>query len=319
MHALGIRATPVGRVERLQITTNRALVPSNLSNSGPLAARHITVSASQSQTFGGIDFGTSGARCSVIDSQDGREIASAKTSYSSSKPEELAESWQQALFALLDAIPAELKADMAAIAIDGTSATAILFDCQHGSLLATPKLYNEAQSPHIVDLVKSIAPKDHTTVAATSTLCKLLTWSEAGIWQAARAAGGCPVILHQADWLGFLLHGQCGITDWNNALKLGFDPEIELYPEWMTNKDFASVLPKTVVAPGALVAPVSSKIAEKTGLSQACVVCGGTTDSIAAFLAAGVDRPGQAVTSLGSTLAIKLLSESRVDNAAYGV
>lgn len=48
-------------------------------------------------------------------------------------------------------------------------------------------------------------------------------------------------------------------------------------------------------------------------------MCAGTTDSIAAFLAAGVDAPGQAVTSLGSTLAIKLLSETRVDDARYGV
>lgn len=50
-----------------------------------------------------------------------------------------------------------------------------------------------------------------------------------------------------------------------------------------------------------------------------CVVGAGTTDSIAAFLAAGVDRPGQAVTSLGSTLAVKLLSTTRVDSAAQGV
>lgn len=44
-------------------------------------------------------------------------------------------------------------------------------------------------------------------------------------------------------------------------------------------------------------------------------------DSIAAFLAVGIDPSelGAAVTSLGSTLAVKLLSDSRVDDAAYGV
>jgi D-ribulokinase len=42
-------------------------------------------------------------------------------------------------------------------------------------------------------------------------------------------------------------------------------------------------------------------------------------DSIAAFLAAGVETPGEAVTSLGSTLAVKLLSEARVEDAAFGV
>ena len=42
-------------------------------------------------------------------------------------------------------------------------------------------------------------------------------------------------------------------------------------------------------------------------------------DSVAAFVAAGVRRPGEAVTSLGSTLAVKLLSDTRVDDAATGV
>ena len=42
-------------------------------------------------------------------------------------------------------------------------------------------------------------------------------------------------------------------------------------------------------------------------------------DSIAAFVAAGVQQPGEAVTSLGSTLAVKLLSNTRVDDAATGV
>ena len=49
------------------------------------------------------------------------------------------------------------------------------------------------------------------------------------------------------------------------------------------------------------------------------MVVGGTTDSIAAFLAAGARETGDAVTSLGSTLAIKLLSDTFADDAARGV
>ena len=45
----------------------------------------------------------------------------------------------------------------------------------------------------------------------------------------------------------------------------------------------------------------------------------GTTDSIAAFLASGADTPGQAVTSLGSTLVIKLLSEQPVEDSSRGI
>jgi sugar (pentulose or hexulose) kinase len=49
------------------------------------------------------------------------------------------------------------------------------------------------------------------------------------------------------------------------------------------------------------------------------MVHAGTTDSIAAFLAAGVTRSGNAVTSLGSTLVLKLLSDTRVESTEHGV
>lgn len=49
------------------------------------------------------------------------------------------------------------------------------------------------------------------------------------------------------------------------------------------------------------------------------VVITGTTDSIAAFLASGASLPGEAVTSLGSTLVLKLLSQTKVNNSNYGI
>lgn len=79
------------------------------------------------------------------------------------------------------------------------------------------------------------------------------------------------------------------------------------------------LFPSQVVAPSAPVATITAAAASKTGLPAGCVVCGGTTDSIAAFVAAGVSEVGEAVTSLGSTMAVKLLSDTRVDDAAYGV
>lgn len=43
------------------------------------------------------------------------------------------------------------------------------------------------------------------------------------------------------------------------------------------------------------------------------------SDSVAAFLAAGIEQPGEAVSSLGSTLAIDLLSTCPIDAARYGI
>lgn len=45
----------------------------------------------------------------------------------------------------------------------------------------------------------------------------------------------------------------------------------------------------------------------------------GTTDSIAAFLAAADPVPGAAVTSLGTTLAVKLMSDTRIKAPEMGL
>jgi hypothetical protein len=56
-------------------------------------------------------------------------------------------------------------------------------------------------------LFQELAGGASTATAATSTLCKLLAWHEAGAWQAAETADQRPGLLHQADWLASLLTG----------------------------------------------------------------------------------------------------------------
>jgi sugar (pentulose or hexulose) kinase len=124
--------------------------------------------------------------------------------------------------------------------------------------------------------------------------------------------------MHQADWLAFCLHGQPGISDYHNSLKLGYDVGALGYPDWLLALDIAPLLPQ-VVAPGTAIAPILPTVAQRLGLPPSCQVCAGTTDSIAAFLASGVETPGDAVTSLGSTLVLKLLSTQRVDDGRYGI
>ncbi len=51
----------------------------------------------------------------------------------------------RALFRLLDALPADVLGHVISLAIDGTSATALLLDRKTGAVLKPPKLYNESQ------------------------------------------------------------------------------------------------------------------------------------------------------------------------------
>ncbi|WP_242027967.1 FGGY-family carbohydrate kinase [Limnothrix sp. FACHB-1083] len=262
----------------------------------------------------GIDFGTSGARAMVVDRQ-GAVVAQAQVSASGTGSGSAAD-WLAQLTALLADLPRSVRQQTGAIAINGTSGTVLLCDRQ-GHPLTDPLAYDDDRGQSVLPQIAAIAPADHVTHSATSSLAKLL-W-----WRATQYGGQWPTVdppqlLHQADWLGAQLHGQFGITDYHNALKLGGDPIRQTYPQWLRRLDIGPSLPK-IAQPGQAIGTILPLWADRWDFPIDCQICTGTTDSIAAFLASGVQEPGQAVTSLGSTLAIKLLSEQPVADRAHGV
>jgi D-ribulokinase len=253
----------------------------------------------------GIDFGTSGARLVAIDTDcnvlwwGSRDL--------------VAGAWRETLFALIEAIPSEIKARVSRIAIDGTSSTVLLCD-ENGQISGTPILYYDDRGKAVLDQLRSIAPIGHSVISATSSLAKLF-------WLASQPNflnSASRYFLHQADWLAYHLHGKLGISDYHNALKLGYDVESLAYPDWLECHPYRPLLPQ-VVAPGTPMGIVLPQVAQDLGLSSDCMVCAGTTDSIAAFIASGANMPGEAVTSLGSTLVIKLLSHTRVEDVKAGI
>ncbi|KAF3335181.1 Xylulose kinase [Carex littledalei] len=261
----------------------------------------------------GIDFGTSGARYALID-EEGNLCSERKRAYPEiGNNKNWATSWKETLFMLLNDIPEEYRPSVASISIDGTSATTLIIDRRKGDVLSGPFLYNES-FPNALPTVVSIAPENHTVCTGSSTLCKLVSWWELNSSTDRESA----ILMHQSDWLLWLLHGVYGVSDYNNALKLGYDPEADAYPKWLASQPYSFMLP-SIKAPGTPIAFIKEDIRLQYGFPEDCVVCTGTTDSIAAFLAARASSPGKSVTSLGSTLAIKLLSRVRVDDARYGV
>jgi sugar (pentulose or hexulose) kinase len=258
----------------------------------------------------GIDFGTSGARGIVIDQQS-TVLAEMRYPWEAAAITNWVTCWEQALLTLLEVTPGELRREIVAIAINGTSSTILLCDAS-GVPVDAPLLYNDDRGVTVLEQLQTIAPPHHTVLSATSSLAKLLWMRQLPSFSQAR------YLLHQADWLAFLLHGNLGISDYHNALKLGYDVEQLKYPQWLEKLQIPLQLPN-VFTPGTPVAELSPKIAAQFGFRRDCVVCAGTTDSIAAFLASGAKLPGEAVTSLGSTLVLKLLSHTRVEDAKYGI
>lgn len=258
----------------------------------------------------GLDFGTSGARAALVDRQ--AVLCLVESAYA--KPDcPWSDRWVSTLKDLLAQIAPARRQRIGQIAIDGTSGTVVLCD-QDGRLLSEPLFYNDDRGRSAAEELSAIAPPGSPVLSATSSLSKLLWWQhhlDAAIWQQAR------YLLHQADWLAYQLHRRPGISDYHNALKLGYDVISLSYPDWMP-MSVRDLLPR-VVPPGSPIAPIHPDAAQQFGLPDTCSIHAGTTDSIAAFLASGADQPGMAVTSLGSTLVLKLLSPTPIYDRQSGI
>jgi len=260
--------------------------------------------------FLGIDFGTSGARSCVVDAE-GAILAEDARDFGTLAEYERAGIWREALWDLVAALPPPIRTQLSDIALDGTSGTVLACD----EALAPrhpPLLYNDDRAVEEAALIAKTATPGHPAAAASSGLAKVL-------WLKKRLGlTGARLYLNQADWLSGLLTGRVGMCDYHNALKMGLDLDTLKWPAWVDYLADVDYLP-VPVAPGSRLATVSRPRARYLGVNPGCMVHAGTTDSIAAFLAAGVAQSGDAVTSLGSTLVLKLLSDTRVESTEHGV
>ncbi len=257
----------------------------------------------------GLDFGSSGVRACVLD-RDGVIAHEDHTVYPDPRAQTPLE-WREAMLTLLRRLPETVAAQLHGIAIAATSGTVLLCDDELEPV--SPALfYFDSRASVEAGELESIAPPGHTVCSATSGLAKFLWLTRH--YDTSNAAH----FLHQADWLAALLTGIGGLSDHHNALKSGYDVERLCWPDWVRQLPLARLLPQ-VAAPGTAIASLSPAIAKYFRLNPACTVHAGTTDSIAGFIATGVSEPGAAVTSLGTTLVLKLLSERRVEASQYGV
>lgn len=271
----------------------------------------------------GIDLGTSGCRAIALASEHpGRIIASSQTPLAPSPRhdagghQQAPAQWWAALRQTLQGLTRQLDPrKIAAIAIDGTSSTLLLTDAS-GTPLTPALMYNDTRSRAQARLIAQHAPADSPAHGATSSLAKLLyLYTQLPERERACAAHA----LHQADWLAGMLCGEFGVSDENNCLKLGYDPLAREWPAWLDALPFPRSLLPRVVQPGTPIGTLSPERARELGLRDAVRISAGTTDSTAAFLATGAALPGEAVTSLGSTLVLKVIAEHPINAPEFGV
>jgi D-ribulokinase len=103
------------------------------------------------------------------------------------------------------------------------------------------------------------------------------------------------------------------------TLKLGYDPVARAWPSWLDQLGVSRDLLPKVLVPGTPFAVIDPDIARTLGLSSSAQIAAGTTDGVAAFIATHADQPGDAVTSLGTTLVVKQLATQPIFAADQGV
>lgn len=272
--------------------------------------------------FIGIDLGTSGCRACVIN-QQGDILAEARVElpesriFQSTHVEQNPTDWWQAVLNVLDQVLHTRSFVPKAISIDGTSSTLLLCD-QQGEPLTPALMYNDSRSVAAAVKLKHIASPDSAVHSASSALAKLMHLQDQ------HALGPKVSALHQADWIAGKLINQFCFSDENNALKLGYDPVQGAWPEWLDElglgqlSGFSQILPQ-VVPVGRVIGVLTPQLMQRWQCQYPVEVIAGTTDSNAAAIAAGVQQTGDAVTSLGSTLVLKVVSDKPLFNAEYGI
>ncbi len=268
--------------------------------------------------FIGIDLGTSGCRGVCID-ETGHVLASAQLPLPPSRhpqenrAEQQPEDWWRAALTVLGELCERVPDhQVLALAVDGTSGTLLLAD-QQGKALTPGLMYDDRRAVEEARRLAILAPDQPALHTPSSSLAKLMWLQQhSGIPAGARA-------LHQSEWISARLCGIWGIGDENNCLKLGYDPVEQCWPDWLAKLELPEGLLPQVHPVGTLMGRLSPDIAARTGLPAQCQVVCGTTDSTAAALAAGLERPGQALTSLGSTLVCKILVDRPVQSSVYGI
>lgn len=264
----------------------------------------------------GIDVGTSGVRCCVLN-KDGVAEAQSRVQFPDGENrqsgvihEQSPAVWWDALSAALDQLPHSVREQCRHLSLDATSGTVLALD-QNDEVLGRALMYNDSRAQAEAGHVESAAPKDSAAHGASSGLAKIL-WLKNHYPNAVR-------FLHQADWLIGKLLGHFQYSDENNTLKSGYDPVTRSWPDWLGTLGVSTFELPDAQLPGHPLGRIASHMAQQLGLSDDLVIHAGTTDSIAAFLASPACKPGDAVTSLGSTLAIKLISDKPIFAPEFGI
>jgi sugar (pentulose or hexulose) kinase len=262
----------------------------------------------------GIDVGTSGVRAAAVD-ETGLRVAFADVGMAlplgrGGLVTQDPAIWWDATRRVLQHLSKQIELErIGAIAVSGTSGTILGIDAD-GRPAAPAQMYNSQASARILRRIGAVAPAETVALGPTSALARAI---------ALQSAPGVTRVIHQADWISGQFLGRFDLTDENNALKTGYNAVTRRWPDWLVEAGMRPDALPTVVAAGTVTGRIERQCSAELGLRTDVAIVAGTTDGCAAFLAAGAETCGDAVTSIGTTLVLKVLSDRAIFAPKFGV
>ena len=266
--------------------------------------------------FLGIDFGTTGVRTSIIDENKNEvfnhSVVISNPISQSSLVYQNPNLWWEAFIQNITFLKNKVDLnDISKLSIDGTSGTVLLTD-EHGLPLTNALMYNDASSVEEAKFVEKVSNNHPIVSSPTNALVRALSLTKQQNLTNFK-------ILHQADWIASKIINEFKYSDENNALKLGYDCVDRKWPDWFDKLPIKLNNLPEIKIPGQVMGLLNNKELIDLGFNKKTEIIAGTTDSIAAFLATGANKSGEAVTSIGTTLVVKAISDKPIFNKEFGV
>jgi sugar (pentulose or hexulose) kinase len=270
----------------------------------------------------GVDLGTQGVRALAVDGA-GRVLATASRPLHGRRDgthheQDPADWWAGTAGALSDvtaALPPGTA--VAAVAVCATSGT-VLLTGPDGVPRTRALMYDDARAGDLAAEAQEAGAAVWTRLGYRMqpawALPKLLWWRDRGLLvDGARLA-------HQPDVVTAALVGHPVAADSSHALKTGYDLLADAWPVEVLERlrIDPAVLPPVQRA-GTVLGTVGPAAAARTGLPVGIPVVAGMTDGCAAQLGAGALAPGEWNSVLGTTLALKGVTRSPLQDPTGAV
>jgi sugar (pentulose or hexulose) kinase len=263
----------------------------------------------------GIDLGTQSVRAVAVGAT-GTLLAAASRPLTSTRDgnrheQDPHEWWAQvadALAEMVKGLPDGATAAIGGVAVDGTSGTVLLTE-PDGTPRTPGLMHDDSRAGGLAAQAQEAGAElwDRLCyrIQPVWALPKLLWWRDEGMLRdGARLA-------HQPDVITANLVGRPVATDSSHALKTGYDLIGLRWPTEVLEKLHVDpdVLPPVQLA-GSVLGQVGAEAAKRTGLPEGVPIVAGMTDSCAAQLAAGALSAGEWNSVLGTTLALKGVTDT---------